>query len=112
MTRAPAAAAELVRWPCGGSASAAAFCDPDDVTLAACARRMHSVLVDSKALGPQPLDEARIGASRPHAEHAAGTERGVQPGEAALSVEPGVARLRQRARPVVDVEQDDLEGLL
>jgi hypothetical protein len=44
------------------------------------------MFIDSKALGSQPLDEPRIGPGRPHAEHAARRERGVQSGEAARAV--------------------------
>ena len=67
--------------------------EPHDVAPAATSRRTHDVFLDAETHRAQAFDETRVGAGRPHTEHAARTEPGEHAREPITLIQPGVARL-------------------
>src|SRR5688572_30065990 len=76
---------------------------PHDVPLAAGSGRPHEVFLHGEAHRTQAFDETGVGAGGPHAQHATRAKPLPDAPEPVTLIQPGVARLRQRARPVVDV---------
>src|SRR5690242_10558123 len=70
----------------------------------------HSDLVDVEAGTAETFGKGGIGPRRPDSEHAAGSQRRLRRCEAARGVEPVIALSGQPFRPIVNIEQNGIEG--